>query len=54
MPFIPHTDHDVRQMLQHIGVASIDELFDEIPAELKESKLSTVPLQALMREVEQC
>ena len=35
MPFIPHTDDDIRAMLASIGVASIDELFDEIPAALR-------------------
>jgi glycine dehydrogenase subunit 1 len=34
MPFIPHTETDIRQMLEAIGVKSIDELFDEIPADL--------------------
>ena len=31
MPFIPHTSSEVEEMLQSIGVANIDELFDEIP-----------------------
>ncbi|MXZ44633.1 MAG: aminomethyl-transferring glycine dehydrogenase subunit GcvPA [Gammaproteobacteria bacterium] len=31
MPFIPHTATEVKTMLQSIGVANIDELFDEIP-----------------------
>ena len=35
MPFIPHTETEVRQMLDAIGVASIDELFDEIPENLR-------------------
>ena len=30
MPFIPHTEDDVRKMLAVIGVDSIDDLFDEI------------------------
>lgn len=34
MPFIPHTEEDIRAMLESIGVRSIDELFDEIPAAL--------------------
>lgn len=34
MPFIPHTEDEVRTMLAAIGVDSIDALFDEIPAEL--------------------
>ena len=31
MPFIPHTDADIREMLGVIGADSIDDLFDEIP-----------------------
>ena len=30
MPFIPHTKEEVQQMLDTIGVDSIDQLFDEI------------------------
>ncbi|HEY5720159.1 MAG TPA: aminomethyl-transferring glycine dehydrogenase subunit GcvPA [Gammaproteobacteria bacterium] len=35
MPFIPHTDDDVREMLAAIGVERIDALFDEIPDALR-------------------
>jgi glycine dehydrogenase subunit 1 len=35
MPFIPHTEDDIRAMLQAIGVTSIDALFDEIPPALR-------------------
>lgn len=34
MPFIPHTEDDLQQMLATIGAGSIQELFDEIPADL--------------------
>src|SRR3569833_3379313 len=37
MPFIPHTEQEVREMLDAIGVRRIDELFDEIPAALRTS-----------------
>ena len=43
MPFIPHTEDDVRAMLAAIGVAQIDDLFDEIPASLRDTALSGVP-----------
>lgn len=43
MPFIPHSDADVRHMLDTIGVARIDDLFDEIPDALKVSALDGVP-----------
>src|ERR1043166_7499219 len=43
MPFIPHTEDDIRAMLSAIGVASIEQLFDEIPPELKAGRLMQVP-----------
>ena len=43
MPFIPHTDEETRAMLDSIGVNSIDDLFDEIPAELFNNNLDNVP-----------
>jgi len=43
MPFIPHTEHDIQKMLDVIGVASIDDLFDEIPAHLRAKPLMGVP-----------
>jgi glycine dehydrogenase subunit 1 len=43
MPFIPHTEPDVKQMLERIGAPSIEALFDEIPADLRCGKLTGVP-----------
>ena len=43
MPFIPHSEADVRAMLQTIGVSRIEDLFDEIPAALKVDTLQQVP-----------
>jgi len=43
MPFVPHTEADIRDMLAAIGAPSIDKLFDEIPAELRCGKLTEVP-----------
>ncbi len=43
MPFIPHTDDDIREMLDTIGAKNIEELFDEIPAELRIHDLDGVP-----------
>ncbi len=40
MAFIPHTPDDVAAMLNVIGAASIDELFDEIPAALRAGSLA--------------
>src|SRR5262245_31823660 len=43
MPFIPHTKADVAAMLEAIGVKSIEDLFDEIPEELRAGELKNVP-----------
>jgi len=43
MAFIPHTREDVEAMLAAIGVDSIEQLFDEIPANLRLSALAGVP-----------
>lgn len=43
MPFIPHTEEDIRAMLASIGANTIDDLFDEIPPALKTGTLKRVP-----------
>jgi glycine dehydrogenase subunit 1 len=43
MPFIPHTESDVREMLATIGAPSIDALFEEIPAALRIKSLAGIP-----------
>jgi glycine dehydrogenase subunit 1 len=43
MPFIPHTEQDVQEMLETIGVSSIEDLFDEIPPQLRAGELTQVP-----------
>ncbi|RDH83065.1 MAG: aminomethyl-transferring glycine dehydrogenase subunit GcvPA [endosymbiont of Galathealinum brachiosum] len=43
MPFVPHTEDEIKEMLSVIGVDSIDNLFDEIPTHLKIDALEKVP-----------
>lgn len=43
MPFIPHTETEIQDMLSAIGVDSIENLFDEIPSHLKAKGLEGVP-----------
>ena len=57
MPFIPHTEKDTREMLEAIGADTIEDLFDEIPKELRIEHLYGVPeamsemqITRLMRE----
>jgi glycine dehydrogenase subunit 1 len=43
VPFNPHTPQDVEQMLAAIGAKTIEELFDEIPKELRIESLAGIP-----------
>jgi glycine dehydrogenase subunit 1 len=43
MPFIPHTEAEIAEMLKAIGVKKIDDLFDEIPPALRSPGLTQVP-----------
>jgi glycine cleavage system P protein (glycine dehydrogenase) subunit 1 len=51
MPFIPHSDQDITEMLSTIGAKSIEDLFDEIPASLKAGELTKVPAGASEMEI---
>lgn len=55
MPFIPHTRDDEKIMLETIGVDSIEDLFDEIPQEIRAGELKQIPSgigeMELMREM---
>src|SRR6202050_4641365 len=48
MAFIPHTPDDVARMLEFIGAQSVDDLFDEIPAELRAGALGVPPAMSEM------
>jgi glycine dehydrogenase subunit 1 len=48
MAFIPHTPDDIARMLEVIGVRSVDELFDEIPRELRAGTLGVPPAMSEM------
>jgi len=43
MPFIPHTEDELRAMLAVIGVDGVEALFDEIPADLKAGEMAALP-----------
>ncbi len=43
MPFIPHTEPDIRAMLDAIGAPDTEALFEEIPAALRAPGLPGVP-----------
>jgi glycine dehydrogenase subunit 1 len=44
MPFIPHTEEDIQEMLKTIGISKIETLFDEIPESLRHAPLDGVPV----------
>lgn len=43
MPFIPHTQEDINEMLKTIGIQQIETLFDEIPESLRHAPLDGIP-----------
>ena len=51
MPFIPHTEADIREMLDVIGAPSTEALFDEIPEALRCKGLQHVPERLSEMEV---
>ena len=53
MPFIPHTDREVREMLEAIGVDGIEDLFEEIPDDLRCGDLESIPPAMSELEVSQ-
>ena len=36
MPYTPHTDEDIREMLDALGLNEVEELFAAIPAEVRD------------------
>ncbi|MBK5936364.1 MAG: aminomethyl-transferring glycine dehydrogenase subunit GcvPA [Halorhodospira halophila] len=50
MPFVPHTEQEIREMLDAIGVERIEDLFDEIPESLRKASIDAIP--AGMNEME--
>jgi glycine dehydrogenase subunit 1 len=43
MRFAPHTDEDVREMLEALGVSSLGALFDQIPADVRLGRDLAIP-----------
>lgn len=43
MPYIPHTEKDIKEMLQAIGAKSVEDLFDLIPEGLRLKKPLNLP-----------
>lgn len=43
MPFIPHTESEIKSMLDAIGVEKVADLFDEIPKSIPKADISSLP-----------
>lgn len=43
MRYLPHTEDDIRQMLEATGLQTLDDLFDSIPKELRTEKTLDIP-----------
>lgn len=50
-PYIPHTDSDQQEMLKTIGLDSVDQLFDDIPEEMRLKEPLNLPLSKSELEV---
>jgi glycine dehydrogenase subunit 1 len=51
MPFIPHTEADIREMLATIGASDTEALFEEIPPQFRVRELAGVPPSLTEMEV---
>jgi glycine dehydrogenase subunit 1 len=51
MPFIPHTEQEIDEMLQAIGIKDTEELFEEIPSHLRISGLDGIPQSMTEMEI---
>jgi len=51
MRYIPHTDEDVRQMMDTIGINTIEELFSEVPPEVRLGRQLDLPAPMSESEV---
>ena len=51
MPFIPHTENEIADMLKAIGANSIEDLFEEIPSHLRAKEMTGIPQGMSVMEV---
>lgn len=43
MPFIPHSEPDIQEMLSAINVKHLNDLFDEIPSDVPQADIANIP-----------
>jgi glycine dehydrogenase subunit 1 len=51
MPFIPHSEEKVREILSAIGVNSVEDLLDELPDNFRCGNLEAIPAGMSEKEV---
>ncbi|MCX7957474.1 MAG: glycine dehydrogenase, partial [Deltaproteobacteria bacterium] len=52
MKYLPHSDRDLREMLQVLNLSSVDSLFDSIPPEYRLKNLLNIPEGLEERELD--
>ena len=45
MDYIPHTPDDITRMMRAIGIASVEDLFEDIPEKYRLKRLLELPLK---------
>ncbi len=50
-PYIPHTEEEIKEMLDVVGLSSVEELFSDIPSDLKLNRELDLPLAKSELEV---
>ena len=51
MPYTPHTDQDIREMLEALGMQDVEDLFASIPAAVRDSAGLDLPSTLSEEEV---
>lgn len=51
MDYIPHTPEDIRRMMNAVGIASVEDLFEDIPEPYRLKRLLDLPLPLSEQEV---
>lgn len=52
MNYIPHTQDEIKEMLNSIGIETIDELFSDIPEEIKNKAKENFKIESIDSEIE--
>ncbi|MCS7201242.1 MAG: aminomethyl-transferring glycine dehydrogenase subunit GcvPA [Dictyoglomus sp.] len=52
MPYFPHTSKEIKEMLDFLGIKSIEELFEDIPKSIREKARKNFKLPEALSEIE--